>query len=390
MKTLSQHPHHKSEEEELSCFPKHIALIIPSLTAGGAERVAVRMANYWMEKKRDVTIFTFDDGSEPPFYDLVDAVDLHPLDLEGASTTFTERVLSNGKRIRRLRTALNQLSPDVVITFMPSANVLTILAGIGTSWPVVVTEHANPDLYPIVEAWDVLRRWTYPFAAAFVGVSRPVLEYFSSSVREKGVVIHNPVVPRREEVGTVPPPENREKVICAMGRLERQKGFDLLIRSFSKIKDLHPDWCLEVWGEGEQRQELETLKSELSLDERVAFPGLTKTPFEQMKRAAFFGLPSRSEGFGNVLAEALACGLPVVAFDCPSGPSEIVRPGVDGELVPPENVDAFAGTLHALIENKERRRQYARRAPEVRNRLGTDAVMDDWNKLISDVCRSQK
>jgi len=366
---------------------KHIALVIPELSAGGAERVALRMANYWTNEGRQVSLFTFDDGQEEPFYELEEAVSHQPLDIADVSTTFLERITNNIGRVQRLRSALTQASPDVVIAFMPPANVLTVWSGIGADWPVIVSEHNNPEVYPLGSIWDTLRHWTYPLADALVGVSKPIVQFFSDSV-QNGRVIHNPVVPDKEEIGDIPDPEDRVSVICAMGSLTHQKGFDILLRAFAQIKDQHPNWTIEIWGEGEHRARLEALRDRLALEERVRLPGLTKKPFEKMKRASFFVLSSRYEGFGNVLAEALACGSPVVSFDCPSGPSEIVRPGIDGELIPTEDAGALAEAMHIMIEDSERRHNYARRAPEVRERLGKEVIMQEWSELIANACRT--
>ncbi|WP_251965831.1 glycosyltransferase family 4 protein [Salinibacter ruber] len=379
-----QHPRLDAVEEAPSQLPEHLALVIPSLTAGGAERVAARMANHWAGERRRITVFTFDDGSEPPFYELINAVDHRPLDVADVSTTLWEQVTNNVRRVFRLRSALNRVEPDVVIAFMPAANVLSVVAGIVTRWPVIVCEQDYPGLYSLKWIWRVLQQLTYPLADAFVGVSQQIVQYFSSIVR-KEKVIHNPVVPAKKEIGETPSSKERAPVICAMGRLVHQKGFDLLLRAFGKIEGEHPDWTLEIWGEGEQREELKNLRSQLGITDRVRLPGLTDEPFEKMKRAAFFVLSSRHEGFVNVVGEALACGLPVISFDCPTGPSEIIRPGIDGELVPPEDVTALAEAMHAMIENPDRRRRYGEQALEVRDRLGTDAVMQDWNRLVAEV-----
>ena len=168
----------------------------------------------------------------------------------------------------------------------------------------------------------------------------------------------------------------------AMGRLAPEKGFDRLIAAFSMVAANHPGWSLTIWGEGNDRQELERLRDRLELQERVALPGWTPDPFTEMREAGLFVMSSRYEGFPNVLCEAMACGVPVLSFDCP-GPRHIVRDGIDGILVPSGDVNKLAEAMDRLMADQAERERLAANGLEVTKRFGKDKVMGMWERLLA-------
>ena len=168
-----------------------------------------------------------------------------------------------------------------------------------------------------------------------------------------------------------------------MGRLHSHKGFDLLLTAFASIQSYFPDWDLVILGEGPDREALQGQVQQLGLDERVAMPGRVGNVGQWYQSSDLYVLSSRVEGLSNTLLESMASGLPVVAFDCDTGPREIVRHGIDGALVsPPEDVDALAAHLSDLMAHPDKRRTLAMRAVDVRDRFSSVRVMALWRQVF--------
>jgi glycosyltransferase involved in cell wall biosynthesis len=174
-------------------------------------------------------------------------------------------------------------------------------------------------------------------------------------------------------------------VFIAVGRLVEQKGFDLLLKAFGKIADDCPDWSLVIRGEGDRRGEIERLRDALNLRDRVQLPGITEKPGQWVDEGEIFVLSSRYESFGNVLTEAMVAGLPIVAFDCPWGPGEILTPDVDSILVPPEDVDALADAMSRLVRDVELRKHLGQKAQQNVRRFERSQIMKHWDKLVGEL-----
>lgn len=359
-----------------------LVLVIPALTAGGAERVMSIMANYWAEHGWDIAIMTLDDGAVPPFFALHERVRQHPLGGLRDSGNLFSALLNNAQRIWALRRAIAVERPDAVISFLDSTNVLTLLATRGLGIPVIVAEHIDPRHHRIKPAWHLLRQRVYPWAERVVVLTERVLDFFPPMLRPKLVVVPNPVV-------LTPPGEASEfqlpqgRWIVAMGRLAEQKGFDILLDAFAMLYEHHPEWRVVILGEGPLRGALEARRDRLGLTGRVLFPGRVNVPEAVLTQAELFVLPSRFEGFPMALCEAMALGLPVVAADCPTGPQEIMRDGVDGVLVPPENPALLAAAMARLMDDPGTRQRLAARAPEVAERFALEKVMALWETLLT-------
>lgn len=363
-----------------------ITIVIPIIASGGAEHAMAIMADYWAAEGRSVTVLTYDDGAEPPFYELDARVRHLPLGLAGDSPGLLSAIRHNWRRWKVLRGAIRDSRPDVVVSFINQTNVLTLLATAGLGLPTLVVEQSDPHTFPIKFIWDQLRRLTYRRAARIILLSERDAAYFAPRLRERVAVIPNPFLPPPAPPGTTRfDAATRPPRLIAVGRLHHDKGFDILLEAFALLQDSHPQWRLIVLGEGEERARLEALRDALHLRERVSFPGRVKDPYHFLTRATLFVMPSRTEGFPLALCEALACGLPAVCTDCAGGVRDIIQDMVNGVLVPAGDSAALAGALGRLMADEDLRQRLAARAPEVVERFGLEKTMGTWERLLDEV-----
>ncbi len=365
----------------------HITLAISTFDIGGAQRVMALMANYWAAHGHNVSLVSLSPQSKD-WFELHQMVKRVPLDLLSDSSHLGRAVSQNARRVLRLRDELRKLRPDVVISFMDTTNVLTILASRGLGIPVIISERIDPRQHAIGLAWNTLRSLLYRRADALV-VQSPSLRDWARevAVAVRVHVIPNPINPVINGSATAARRRGSGRTVVAMGRLVRQKGFDLLIEAFAQCAGQHPDWSLVILGEGAERSNLESLIAAMGLQDRVRLAGKVPDPGPTLGQADLFVLSSRFEGFPNALIEAMACQLAVISTDCPSGPRDIIHDGVDGLLIPPEDVNALAKGMDRLMSNPLERQRLGTSAMEVAERFSIEKIMSMWDELVAQACR---
>jgi glycosyltransferase involved in cell wall biosynthesis len=196
-------------------------------------------------------------------------------------------------------------------------------------------------------------------------------------------------IPNGIPESTLPPATLDQKVILAAGRLGNQKGFDILIDAYAIVSAKHPDWQLDIFGGGDWRERLNQQIVSLDLIGKIRLPGITKQLDKEFLRASMYVLSSRKEGLPMVLLEAMTAGLPPVAFDCPTGPREVITDGKDGLLIPAEDTAALAAGICELIENPELRRSMGAAAIETSARYSMPVVRAAWEKLFASLTASK-
>lgn len=362
---------------------QRVLLFIHSLHGGGAERVAADLSAHWADMGREVMVVTqvSADG---------DVYTLHPAVRREVLHTADERgIWSNVRRVRALRRMIKAFRPDIVLGMMTTASVLSVLASAGLSCRVIATEHTHPPSQTLSGFWQRLRRLTYPRAARVVALTRGTAQWLARHVPGSHLaVIPNPVhwpLPSGEPV-LAPRWGDGRKRLLAVGRLHADKGFDLLVQAYARLAPSHPNWDLVILGEGDERRALEAQVRQAGLWDRVSLPGRAGNVGDWYRSADLYVLTSRFEGLSNTLLESMASGLAAVAFDCDTGPREIVREGVDGVLVRPNgDVDALCRALDAVMGDAAERQRMAEAATAVRERFCAERVLGQWEALFDGV-----
>lgn len=360
-------PH--TPERAPSVAARRISIITSALGAGGAERVISLLAWHWVERGWKVTIITFDHPGDPIYHPLPEEVAFVRLGLPAGA-------LAVARRVRALRGALKRERPDVAISFLTKINAVTLIATMGTGIPVLASERNNPLQQRAHPAWNSALRLLYRRADAIVCQTAASVACLPERVRGRVRVIANPIVPPEAR------PDADARKLVAAGRLTEQKGFDLLIEAFARIADRHPRWTLDIWGEGADRHALQAAIDARGLAERIRLPGVSVRPGGWAEGASAFVLSSRYEGFANVLGEAMALGLPAIAFDCDFGPSELVRDGQDGLLVPAGDVAALAEGLDRLLGDAPLRVRLGEAAKSAARALDVKRIAGQWDVVI--------
>lgn len=358
-----------------------ILIYISSLTAGGAEKVATMMANYWSERY-DVVLLTNSDITDD-FFVLSDKVERKSTGFIILQKNIFYKIVDYCIGLYSIRKIVKNIKPDVIISHMDVSNIHMLLATINIGIPILVEDHNNPELKPISQPWKALKPLTYFFADKLILLIPELEKYYSKYFyrHSKILFIENPLDIPIEIPDSIEVILNKPTFI-AMGSLTYQKGYEYLLEAFAKVHLEKPEWNLTILGGGPLHEQLTSLAKKLKIEHKVYFSGRVKNPYEVLKDADIYVMSSRYEGFPVALCEAMGVGLPCISFDCPTGPRDIIEHNVNGLLVEYLNIDALAETMLELSKDVSLRKNISKEAVKIREKLSLQAIMLKWENAI--------
>lgn len=400
--------HRGTSPAQLLGRPLRVLMLLTSLHGGGAERVAVQLHNQLDRKRFDVRTGLL--RAAGPYLDQIepDRVLVAPdgelrFNYEGpnhAQYTPAKLIGAVQRAPRAYRRMIAEFRPDVVMSFLKGTNLLTWLAltNLGPRRPGWIAREGNNVLAvvreeapnPLVERVSLaLTRRAYRRADAVLANSTDMAAGLTADLcLDVGKVrmINNPIdhamieAAAREAVSGAP----RRPYILTAGRLEFQKAHEVLLQAYAR-SGIWRSHALVILGKGSKLAQLHRLAAQLGIGEHVRFIGFVANPYAWMAGADLFVLPSRWEGFPTVAAEAMACGTPVLLSDCDFGPRDIVVPGKSGELVAPEDPDALAAAMAALIGDTQRRADLARAGLQRVKRFAINDMIEQYAGLFEEL-----
>jgi glycosyltransferase involved in cell wall biosynthesis len=370
-----------------------IVYLTPALyMAGGVERVLTLKANYFAEHfGYDITVILTEGKGKPLFYPLSDKIKIINLDInfeELWTCSFVKKIfvyLKKQKRYKQLLTEeLMRLRPDITVSLLRRE--INVITDIPDGSKKIGELHVNRANYRNFEGFNPLKSifsqfWSKSLLAKVQQLNRLVV--LTDADKKSWPELDN-VVAIPNPLAFTPPPVNKnpEKRVIAVGRYSREKGYDRLLQAWAVVQNVCPEWSLVIYGDGDKTI-YERMRDELHIDsQRCIMNGRTSHVLDEYAKSSLSVCSSRYEGFGMVILEAMACGLPVISFDCPWGPGSIISDGRDGVLVENANVDALADKIIQVLSAKDYMHELAQNAIDKSKKYRLESIALKWKSLF--------
>ncbi|MCU4595636.1 glycosyltransferase family 4 protein [Acinetobacter radioresistens] len=356
---------------------KKICFLVGNLSnSGGTERVTTLIANALAKKNYQVSILSLADRRQS-FFEL--EPDIKTYSLYPEKISFKKNFLGAVWRIRRFVTQ-NQI--DILVVVDSISCVFTVPALFGLKVKHICWEHFNFKVNLGVKYRDIGRKWAAKYCDYVVTLTKRDKELWEQGIKNIKAKIIPIANPSPFEVQENIPSLDYKTILC-VGRLTYQKGFDLLITAWARVAQQVPDWKIVIVGSGEDEQMLKQMAKSLGVDDSIIFAGQQKNMSTFYRQASFFCMSSRFEGLPMVLLEAQSYGLPIVAFDCDTGPAEIVQHNINGLLVESGNINGLTNSLLELINlSNIQYEKTSSNAVENSVRYSVNPILKQWLSII--------
>lgn len=354
----------------------NICFCVDSMGSGGAERVVASLANAFFSIENRVSIIMVSTSDVRSFYTLKKGIKV-------MSALPPDKKASKKCRVLRLREAILEINPDVVIAFLPHVIIYTYFAIKKLRIPFVVSERNDPASHPWLMKY--LNRFIFNRADFCIFQTRDALSWYGKRVSKKSCIVPNPL---SADIKFTPyaartNEDKGELTIVSVGRLVPQKNFPLLLEAFSRLLPRYPKLRLTIYGDGPLLQILEQRCESLGIAHAVTWAGNCSNWLKASPRPDFFVLPSSKEGMPNALMEAMAAGIPSVSTDCPvGGPRALIRNGENGLLVPMDDADMMADAMNSLICDPRLRERISASNIAMVDEFSLESISKEWMRIL--------
>ena len=342
---------------------------------GGTERVTSIIANELVHCNYDISIISCQHGKTSQF-PLDNEVNLYSLEGNKCNNPILRKLYVE----KRLMQYVKDKKIDILVAVDVALYLYLFPLQMKKQCKCIAWEHFNYFIQPN-KMVKYARKLAARFADYVVVLGKNDLKNYKNHCKKinKITYIYNPIA-----IDINPQADMKNKKIIAMGRLNEQKGFDLLIEAWAKLEPEFTDWELNIFGEGILKEKLQNQIKKNNLS-RVFLKGYSLDVAKEMIDSSIFAFSSRYEGFGLVLLEAQAVGLPCVSFRCKEGPEEIIDNGVNGFLVEPLNIDSFADKMRLLMQDEGLRIKFSKNSTKDLDRFDRKLIINKWDKLLEEL-----
>ena len=369
----------------------------------GVERLMSDKMNYMAECGHEIILVTYEQGTHPmpfPLHHNIRTIDLDTRFFTLKKYRLLRRFIENIRLQKlfksRLQDIIDDIQPDIIHTTTYSINLIRIIAKLKTNAKLTIESQVSYDsilkendfkgnysLRLFAKLYDYLTLKKFRKFDAFFALTRGDAAQWEPLIT-KIFIIPNPLTHYPEQINDHS--EIQHRIVCA-GRLNHQKGFDLLINAFALIADKCPEWHIDIFGDGDEESSLRSQLLRQRLENRIFIHPATDNIFEEFQNSDFFVFSSRFEGWGLVLVEAMSCGIPAISFRCNYGPEDIITDEIDGLLVSDGNIEELSEKILWMIDHPTQCRSMGKEARIKAKKFKKEIVIQQWIDIFEDLIK---